>query len=78
MRHNARQSDNNSSFFVAYYINQITFSASFNRRSLLSFWMHEHESMRSKLLVPNLPVYRLLNQYLSASAYEAPFVKKII
>ena len=38
--------------------------------------MHEHESMRSKLLVPNLPVYRLLNQYLSACVYGAPFVKK--
>ena len=31
-------------------------------------------SMRSKLLVPNLPAYRLLNQYLSASVGN-PFIR---
>ena len=37
------------------------------------FWMHEQVSMRGKFLVSNLPAYRLLNQYLSASVWN-PFI----
>ena len=38
------------------------------------FAVGEHVSgMRSKLLVPNLPAYRLLNQYLSTSVWN-PFI----